>query len=144
MKKNGAEASDTLKYFSERIPATFVYAGIQKLSDPGFLHPGAPTYIGTQLHGFANVETRAAVSSTEHPAIEIGDDRGTDSRSDRRPDAPDGLRVHGRPVVWHLGQPLHLVFHEGARPRRVRPRHLAGGRFSDGHGRDAVVRAGAR
>lgn len=33
---------------------TFVYAGIQKLSDPGFLHPGAPTYIGTQLEGFAN------------------------------------------------------------------------------------------
>ncbi|MGE5407777.1 MAG: TQO small subunit DoxD [Syntrophothermus sp.] len=33
--------------------ATFVYAGIQKLSDPGFLHPGAPTYIGTQLEGFA-------------------------------------------------------------------------------------------
>lgn len=32
---------------------TFVYAGIQKLSDPGFLHPGAPTYIGTQLEGFA-------------------------------------------------------------------------------------------
>ena len=33
---------------------TFVYAGINKLSDPGFLHPGAATYIGTQLHGFAN------------------------------------------------------------------------------------------
>jgi thiosulfate dehydrogenase (quinone) large subunit len=33
---------------------TFIYAGVQKLSDPGFLHPGAPTYIGTQLHGFAN------------------------------------------------------------------------------------------
>ena len=33
---------------------TFVYAGIQKLSDPGFLHPGAPTYIGTQLNGFAH------------------------------------------------------------------------------------------
>jgi thiosulfate dehydrogenase [quinone] large subunit len=32
---------------------TFVYAGIQKLSDPGFFHAGAPTYIGTQLHGFA-------------------------------------------------------------------------------------------
>jgi len=32
---------------------TFVYAGIQKLSDPGFLHEGAPTYIGAQLHGFA-------------------------------------------------------------------------------------------
>jgi thiosulfate dehydrogenase [quinone] large subunit len=33
---------------------TFIYAGIQKLSDPGYLHPGAPTYIGTQLHSFAN------------------------------------------------------------------------------------------
>ncbi len=33
---------------------TFVYAGVQKLSDPGFLHPGASTYIGTQLHQFAN------------------------------------------------------------------------------------------
>lgn len=51
---------------------TFVYAGIQKLSDPGFLHPGAPTYIGTQLHGFASgtpggfiLETFAA----PHPAV---------------------------------------------------------------------------
>jgi hypothetical protein len=26
--RNGAEVSDTLKYFSERIPATFIYAGI--------------------------------------------------------------------------------------------------------------------
>jgi thiosulfate dehydrogenase [quinone] large subunit len=34
--------------------ATFVYAGVQKLGDPGFLHPGAPTYIGTQLVSFAN------------------------------------------------------------------------------------------
>lgn len=34
--------------------ATFVYGGLQKLSDPGFLHAGAPTYIGTQLRGFAN------------------------------------------------------------------------------------------
>lgn len=33
---------------------TFVYAGIQKLSDPGFFHKGAPTYIGTQLHNFAS------------------------------------------------------------------------------------------
>jgi len=33
---------------------TFVYAGVQKLSDPGFLQTGAPTYIGAQLEGFAN------------------------------------------------------------------------------------------
>jgi thiosulfate dehydrogenase [quinone] large subunit len=32
---------------------TFVYGGIQKLADPGFFHQGAPTYIGTQLTGFA-------------------------------------------------------------------------------------------
>ncbi len=33
---------------------TFVYGGMQKLSDPGFLHPGAPAYIGAQLRGFAS------------------------------------------------------------------------------------------
>jgi thiosulfate dehydrogenase [quinone] large subunit len=33
---------------------TFVYAGVQKLSDPAFLHAGSPTYIGAQLEGFAN------------------------------------------------------------------------------------------
>lgn len=32
---------------------TFLYAGIQKLSDPGFLRIGAPSYIGTQLRGFS-------------------------------------------------------------------------------------------
>ncbi len=31
---------------------TFVYAGLQKISDPGFLQPGASTYIGTQLESF--------------------------------------------------------------------------------------------
>jgi thiosulfate dehydrogenase [quinone] large subunit len=33
---------------------TFVYAGIQKLTDPGFLHAGSATYVGTQLEGFAH------------------------------------------------------------------------------------------
>ena len=33
--------------------ATFVYAGLQKIADPGFLQPGSSTYIGTQLQGFA-------------------------------------------------------------------------------------------
>jgi thiosulfate dehydrogenase [quinone] large subunit len=33
--------------------ATFAYAGVQKLSDAGFLRAGSPTYIGTQLEGFA-------------------------------------------------------------------------------------------
>lgn len=34
--RNGAEVSDTLKYFSERIPATFVYAGLD-LDSKGLL-----------------------------------------------------------------------------------------------------------
>ena len=33
--------------------ATFAYAALQKISDPGFLQPGASTYIGTQLQGFS-------------------------------------------------------------------------------------------
>jgi thiosulfate dehydrogenase [quinone] large subunit len=33
--------------------ATFAYAGVQKLSDGGFLTAGSDTYIGTQLEGFA-------------------------------------------------------------------------------------------
>jgi thiosulfate dehydrogenase [quinone] large subunit len=56
--RDSAEAaiSPALALFPLRLflGATFIYAGIQKLSDPGFLHPGAPTYIGTQLAGFAN------------------------------------------------------------------------------------------
>src|SRR4029077_3974451 len=32
---------------------TFVYAGLQKIADPGFLSPGSTTYIGTQLQAFA-------------------------------------------------------------------------------------------
>jgi len=32
---------------------TFVYAGLQKIADPGFLQPGSTTYIGSQLNGFA-------------------------------------------------------------------------------------------
>jgi thiosulfate dehydrogenase [quinone] large subunit len=32
---------------------TFVYAGVQKLADPGFLHAGSPDFIGSQVRGFA-------------------------------------------------------------------------------------------
>ena len=39
-----------LRYF---LGVTFLYAGLQKISDPGFLDPGSTTYIGTQLAGFA-------------------------------------------------------------------------------------------
>ena len=32
---------------------TFLYAGLQKISDPGFLQPGSSTYIGAQLQSFS-------------------------------------------------------------------------------------------
>ena len=32
---------------------TWIYAGLNKASDPGFLTPGSPTFIGTQLRGYS-------------------------------------------------------------------------------------------
>jgi hypothetical protein len=53
--RTGAEASDTLKYFSERIPATFVYAGIN-LQRTGLLSGTR----GEQIAGrFGMIHTRA-------------------------------------------------------------------------------------
>jgi len=43
----------SLRVLRAFLGVTFVYAGIQKLADPNFLHAGTPTYIGTQLNGFA-------------------------------------------------------------------------------------------
>jgi thiosulfate dehydrogenase (quinone) large subunit len=56
--------------------ATFVYAGIQKLSDPGFLNSDAPTYIGTQLHGFADgtpggILLEPAISNAELAGVAV-------------------------------------------------------------------------
>ena len=53
MRKSSLSAAMALFPLRLFLGITFVYAGVQKLSDPGFLHAGAPTYIGTQLHGFA-------------------------------------------------------------------------------------------
>jgi thiosulfate dehydrogenase (quinone) large subunit len=55
---------------------TFVYAGIQKLSDPGFLNSAAPTYIGTQLHGFADgtpggILLEPAISNAELAGVAV-------------------------------------------------------------------------
>src|SRR5947209_5636012 len=36
------------------LAVTFIYAGVQKIMDPGFFELGQPTYIGTQLHNFAH------------------------------------------------------------------------------------------
>jgi len=43
----------SLRILRAFLGVTFVYAGLQKFLDPGFLHAGSPTYIGTQLQGFA-------------------------------------------------------------------------------------------
>jgi thiosulfate dehydrogenase (quinone) large subunit len=44
-----AYATLPLRFF---LGVTFLYAGLQKIADPGFLNPGAPTYIGRQLQAF--------------------------------------------------------------------------------------------
>jgi thiosulfate dehydrogenase [quinone] large subunit len=38
-----------LRFF---LGVTFLYAGVQKIADPGFLQPGASTYVGTQMQGY--------------------------------------------------------------------------------------------
>lgn len=45
-----AYATLPLRFF---LGLTFLYAGVQKIADPGFLQPGSSTYIGTQLQAFA-------------------------------------------------------------------------------------------
>jgi thiosulfate dehydrogenase (quinone) large subunit len=45
--------SPSLALLRAFLGATFVYAGIQKLSDPNFLHTGSPDFIGSQLQAFA-------------------------------------------------------------------------------------------
>jgi thiosulfate dehydrogenase (quinone) large subunit len=46
-----AYATLPLRFF---LGGTFIYAGLQKIADPGFLQPGSSTYIGTQLQAFAS------------------------------------------------------------------------------------------
>jgi thiosulfate dehydrogenase (quinone) large subunit len=43
----------SLRVLRAFLGVTFLYAGIQKLSDPNFLHAGSRDFIGTQLQGFA-------------------------------------------------------------------------------------------
>jgi thiosulfate dehydrogenase [quinone] large subunit len=49
----------SLRILRAFLGVTFVYAGFQKFLDPGFLHAGSPTYIGTQLQGFARATPAA-------------------------------------------------------------------------------------
>jgi hypothetical protein len=63
--RNGAEVSDTLKYFSERIPATFVYAGVDV--DRAGLFTGTR---GRQIAGrFGLIATVAFPYATEWQAL---------------------------------------------------------------------------
>ena len=63
----------SLRILRAFLGVTFVYAGLQKFLDPGFLHAGSPTYIGTQLQGFA-VGTPAAplMRLLEHVPFLVG------------------------------------------------------------------------
>ncbi len=54
--------------------ATFVYAGVQKLTDPGFLSAGGRTYIGKQLTGFASQSPLGGLLTWfgDNVAVEVG------------------------------------------------------------------------
>ncbi len=51
----------SLRVLRAFLGVTFVYAGIQKLADPNFLHTGTPGFIGNQLRAFAQGSPIAGV-----------------------------------------------------------------------------------
>ena len=72
MRRSPVTAAQALLPLRVFLGVTFVYAGVQKLSDPGFLRPGAATYIGTQLRGFAQGTPGGVLLRTfalPHPAL---------------------------------------------------------------------------
>ncbi|GGK29571.1 hypothetical protein GCM10011583_71940 [Streptomyces camponoticapitis] len=86
--RHGAEASDTLKYFSERIPATFAYAGID--IEDGSLLSGtrgdqiAARFTPMATHPFPyNTEWKALVAQMEANLVLHEHKPGTLSRLDR-------------------------------------------------------------
>ncbi|MET7790099.1 ATP-binding protein [Streptomyces sp900116325] len=86
--RTGAEASDTLKYFSERIPATFAYAGID--IESGGLLSGtrgdqiAGRFTSVSTHQFPyNKEWKGLVAQMEDTLLLHQHKRGTLARLDR-------------------------------------------------------------
>ncbi|MEU3322897.1 ATP-binding protein [Streptomyces sp. NPDC006785] len=86
--RTGAEASDTLKYFSERIPATFAYAGID-IEEGGLLSGTrgdqiAARFTSVATHPFPyNAEWKALVAQMEATLLLHQHKRRTLSRLDR-------------------------------------------------------------
>ncbi|MDX3185548.1 ATP-binding protein [Streptomyces sp. NPDC000341] len=86
--RTGAEASDTLKYFSERIPATFAYAGID-IEGSGLLSGTrgdqiAARFTSVATHPFPyNKEWKGLVAQMEANLLLHQHTRGTLSRLDR-------------------------------------------------------------
>ncbi|WP_328665760.1 ATP-binding protein [Streptomyces sp. NBC_00328] len=86
--RHGAEASDTLKYFSERIPATFAYAGID-IEEGGLLSGTrgdqiAGRFTSVATHPFPyNAEWKALVAQMEANLLLDQHKPGTLTRLDR-------------------------------------------------------------
>ncbi|MGW3441559.1 TniB family NTP-binding protein [Streptomyces bacillaris] len=86
--RHGAEASDTLKYFSERIPATFAYAGID-IEEGGLLSGTrgdqiAGRFTSVATHPFPyNAEWKALVAQMEANLLLDQHKPGTLRRLDR-------------------------------------------------------------
>lgn len=86
--RTGADASDTLKYFSERIPATFAYAGID-IEDSSLLTGTrgdqiAARFTAVDTHPFPyNTEWKALVAQLEANLLLHQHKPGTLTRLDR-------------------------------------------------------------
>ncbi|WP_438272387.1 TniB family NTP-binding protein [Streptomyces bobili] len=84
--RTGAEVSDTLKYFSERIPATFAYAGIdvEDLLSGTRGDQMAGRFTSVATHPFPyNTEWKALVAQMEATLLLHQHKRGTLTRLDR-------------------------------------------------------------
>ncbi|GGZ55137.1 hypothetical protein GCM10010387_56560 [Streptomyces inusitatus] len=86
--RTGAEASDTLKYFSERIPATFAYTGID-IEDSSLLTGTRGDQIAARFTSVAthaspcNAEWKALVAQMEANLLLYQHKPGTLTRLDR-------------------------------------------------------------
>ena len=132
--RSGAEVADTLKYFSERIPATFVYAGID-IERSNLLSGTRGAQIAGPLHPAAHPPLplrRGMDRPRRHPGAAPPAPRPPprharrprppppppNRRHDRRPLPPDPRRGHRRDPHRHREDHQGRPGRHPARPRR--------------------------
>ncbi|MEU8472772.1 TniQ family protein [Streptomyces sp. NPDC029006] len=129
----GAEASDQIKYLSERIPATFVLAGVD-VKDTGL-------FTGRRGGQIASRYTQIVTSAFPHKTT-----RDKEAWQSLVVTLEDALRLHGhRPGTLAEAELLSARSRGGHDREPVAPRPRGGlGRHSGGHRENHPRRAGSR